>query len=219
MSDTTTTIESLLELPKKTYAAALDVRAEAMATGREAWLTSLGAVGVVEVKANEVIDAVVERQAELAKKGVQVEKKGRARVDAVVTRLDVEGRRRAAARRVETTIGSVTAPFAATLRRLGLPTREEVGELTTKVELLTRRVNTLITKLEEQQTARPVFAVKAREDGWQIVQEGIDTPVAVHGTKDEAVEKGRALAVEAAPSQLVVYKKDGTIQDTFEYDV
>lgn len=218
MTDTATRLESLLELPKKTYANALELRAEVLATGREAWLTSLGAVGVVEDRANAVVDAVVERQATLARKGEQVEQRGRARIDATLERLDVAGRRRAARQRVETTVGTVTTPLAATLRRLGIPTRDEVGELTTKVELLTRRVNALITTLEEQQATRPVFAVKAREDGWEVVQEGVDAPVAVHGTKDEAVEKGRAIAVDAAPSQLVVYKKDGSIQDTFDYD-
>lgn len=212
-------INALLELPRTAYDRTLVMRDDALATGREAWLTTLGAVGLAEEKANAVIDAAVERQADLARRGERVEQRGRARIDATMTRLDVEGRRRAAMRRVENTVETVAAPVTATLRRLGLPTRDEVGALTRKVELLTRRVNSLITKIEQQSPPRPVFMVKAREDGWEVVQEGLEAPVAVHGTKDEAVEKGRTIAVDSAPSQLVVYKKDGTIQDTFDYDV
>jgi hypothetical protein len=108
-----------------------------------------------------------------------------------------------------------------TLRRLGFPTRNEVSELAAKVDLLTRRVNVLIERLDSPPTvapARPVYTVRSRDDGWEVAMEGDDRPVGVHPTKDAAVEQGRELATEQAPSQLVVYKKDGTIQDTFGYD-
>ena len=209
------TVETLLGLPKSLYGRAVSARDDAMETGREAWLTGLGAIGALEDEGGRLVDAVVAKQRELATKGVQVEKRGMARIETARAKADVDGRRRAIARRVET---SVVEPVVGTLQRLGLPSRAEVTELSAKVDLLTRRVNTLITALEQASPARPVFAVKAREEGWAVVQEGVGAPVAVHATKEEAVEKGRALAGEQAPSQLVVYKKDGTIQDTIEYD-
>jgi poly(hydroxyalkanoate) granule-associated protein len=213
MSDQNTT-PTLLDLPKTLYDRARSVRDDAVATGREAWLTGLGAVGVIEDEGAKLVDAVVARQAELAKKGKTVETRGRARFETVRAKADIDGRRRAVAHRVE---ASVVEPIVGTLQRLGLPSRAEMTELSTKVDVLTRRVNALIAALEKASPAHPVFAVKAREEGWAVVQEGVDAPVAVHATKDEALEKGRALASEQAPSQLVVYRKDGTIQDTIEY--
>ena len=217
MSDknTMTGVETLLDLPKTLYDRARSVRDDAVATGREAWLTGLGAVGVIEDEGAKLIDTVVAQQAQLAKKGKAVETRGKARFETVRAKADVDGRRRAIAQRVE---ASVVEPIVGTLHRLGLPSRAEVTELSTKVDVLTRRVNLLIAALAQASPAHPVFAVKAREDGWEVVQEGLDAPVAVHATKDEALEKGRELASEQAPSQLVVYRKDGTIQDTIEYE-
>ena len=42
--------------------------------------------------------------------------------------------------------------------------------------------------------------------------------VSVHATKEEALDRARALAGEHRPSELVVHRKDGTVQDTVVYD-
>jgi hypothetical protein len=42
--------------------------------------------------------------------------------------------------------------------------------------------------------------------------------VSVHATKEEALDRARALAGEHRPSELVVHRKDGTVQDTVAYD-
>ena len=39
-----------------------------------------------------------------------------------------------------------------------------------------------------------------------------------HGTKKEALTAGRELAHSKVPSQLVVHKSDGTIQESWTYD-
>ena len=144
-------VESLLDLPKTLYDRARSVRDDAMTTGREAWLTGLGAVGVIEDEGAKLVDAVVARQAKLVKKGKAVETRGKARFDTVRAKADVEGRRRAIAQRVETT---VVEPIAGTLQRLGLPSRAEVTELSAKVDVLTRRVNKLIAALEKASPAQ-----------------------------------------------------------------
>ena len=161
------TVESLLDLPKTLYDRARSVRTDAMATGREAWLTGLGAVGVIEDEGAKLVDAVVARQARLVTKGKAVESRGKARFETVRAKADVDGRRRAIAHRVE---ASVVEPIVGTLQRLGLPSRAEVTELSTKVDVLTRRVSALIAALEQ------------------------------------------------APSQPVVDRKDGTAQDTIEHE-
>jgi Uncharacterized protein conserved in bacteria (DUF2188)/Phasin protein len=63
----------------------------------------------------------------------------------------------------------------------------------------------------------PTLEVIPREDGWAVQVAGASRATSVHATKEEAVERARALAADRAPSQLVVHKKDGTVQDTITY--
>jgi hypothetical protein len=65
---------------------------------------------------------------------------------------------------------------------------------------------------------RETYRVIAQQDGGWVVEKGKSGQVSsVHRTKDEAVEDalGRARAHE--PSQLLVYKKDGTVQKERTY--
>lgn len=208
-------VETLLDLPRRMYDRANEMQKDATTMGRDAWLTSLGVVGIVEDEGNKLMDMVAERRQSLAKRGEKVEKRLDARVEDMKETIDFEGRRRAVTRRVET---NVVDPIVGVLHRLGLPSRTEVRDLTHKVDTLTQRVNLLVTALEKQSPARPVYALRAREDGWEVILDGADAPVAVFATKDEALEKAREVASEQAPSQLVVYKKDGSIQDTIDYE-
>ena len=45
--------------------------------------------------------------------------------------------------------------------------------------------------------------------GWKVQAEGADRASSVHRTKPEAVAAAKELAKHRAPSQLLVYKKDG----------
>jgi Uncharacterized protein conserved in bacteria (DUF2188)/Phasin protein len=63
----------------------------------------------------------------------------------------------------------------------------------------------------------PTFNVLPREDGWAVQVAGASRATSVHATKEEAVERARALAADRAPSRLVVHKKDGSVQDTVSY--
>jgi Uncharacterized protein conserved in bacteria (DUF2188) len=54
------------------------------------------------------------------------------------------------------------------------------------------------------------YAVLPRVNGgWKVQAEGADGASSVHRTKPEAVAAGKELAKHQAPSQLLVYKKDG----------
>src|SRR5262249_10554959 len=126
---------------------------------------------------------------------------------------DVGERQEAVAEKVETT---VVDPMVEALRKLGVPTRAEVQKLTAQVEALAERVGSLIGRLERAQVAG--YSVVAREDGWAVEKQGADRAVSVHATKDEALEAARTLAGNHRPSELVVHRKDGTVQDTVVYD-
>lgn len=67
--------------------------------------------------------------------------------------------------------------------------------------------------------ARATFDVAPESDGdWALLVDGSDEPVQRFSRKKGAVKAGRALAVEAAPSELIVRSKDGDIQKSHRYD-
>ena len=208
----TSAIARLGELPRTVAGRVSSLPRDVAERGREVWLTGLGTIATMEEEGTNAYEYVVRQRDRLVKRGEKLEARGKARLGAV----------RQDAGELTSDVGSaVVEPVMKTLRRLGIPTRSELGELSAKVDLLTRRVNLLIERLDSSATvtpARPVWTVRAREDGGEVAMEGDDRPVGVHPTKDAAVEQGRELATEQAPSQLVVYKKDGTLQDTFAYD-
>lgn len=65
---------------------------------------------------------------------------------------------------------------------------------------------------------RAVFHVKPEGDGWVVKGDGAERASSTHGTKKEALAAGRELAHQRVPSQLVVHKSDGKVQETWSYD-
>jgi uncharacterized protein YjbJ (UPF0337 family) len=56
------------------------------------------------------------------------------------------------------------------------------------------------------------------EKGWKVEAEGAKRASSVHRTKPEAVAAAKELARSKAPSQVLVYKKDGlTVQEDKTY--
>jgi len=65
---------------------------------------------------------------------------------------------------------------------------------------------------------RNTYRVVAQPEGRWIVEDGEPGQVSgVHRTKDEAARNARELAKAHKPSQLLVYKKDGTVQTERTY--
>lgn len=179
--------------------------------GRDVWLAGLGALATAEEEGTALYDRLVKQGETLVERGEKMEKRGIERFEAL--KDEVETRREEAMEKVEATVYD---PMVDALRRLGVPTRAEVNKLSDQVESLTERVNLLIARLERAQVL--VYSVTAREDGWAVEKQGSERAVSVHATKDEALERARALAAEHKPSELVVHRKDGSVQDTFVYD-
>ena len=190
-----------------------DIASEVSTRGREVWLAGLGALATVEQEGTSLFSSLVKQGEKLVERGEQVEERGKEKIDEIKSEL--ETRRTEVTDKVES---NVYEPFVEALRRFGVPTREEVRDLSGKVEVLTARVETLIRMVDAEVPAQPraVFTVEAREEGWAVVK--ADKAVSTHPNKDEAVERARGLANDGKPSQLVVLRKDGTVQDTFTYD-
>lgn len=179
--------------------------------GREAWLAGLGALAMAEDQGTALYDSLVKQGETLVKRGEKMEKRGRTRFEEL--KKDLGARQDAVVERVET---SVYDPMAEALRRLGVPTRAEVHRLTGQVEGLAERVKALVERMERAQVT--VYSVVARDEGWAVEKKGAGRAVSLHPTKDEALESARALAGENRPSELVVHRKDGTVQDTVVYE-
>ena len=65
---------------------------------------------------------------------------------------------------------------------------------------------------------RETYRVVAQPDGGWVFEEGKSGQISsVHRTKDGAVEDARGRARMHEPSQVLVYKKDGTVQTEHTY--
>ncbi len=212
-----TTIFRLGDLPKNVADRVVKLPKEiadgVTTRGREVWLAGLGALAIAEEQGATFYQGLVKQGEKLVERGEVVEKRGRERIAEV--REDVESRRDAAMERVET---SVTEPVMDALQRLGVPTRGEVQRLSRQVENLTERVNLLLERLQQAPVERATYSVVAREEGWAVTRAGTERALSLHATKEEALEAARTLAAGHRPSQFVVHRKDGTVQDTLVYD-
>jgi hypothetical protein len=63
--------------------------------------------------------------------------------------------------------------------------------------------------------ARTVFHVVPNGTNWQVKSGG--RVLSDHVAKQRAVDSGREYALASKPSQLVVHRADGTIEEEFTY--
>jgi hypothetical protein len=63
---------------------------------------------------------------------------------------------------------------------------------------------------------RTRIEVTATENGWMVMREGFGRD-STHRTKDAATRRGVKLAREKQPSELVIRRVDGSVQDTRFY--
>jgi poly(hydroxyalkanoate) granule-associated protein len=174
--------------------------------GHDVWLAGLGAFAAAEEEGVALFDRLVDR-------GRTVEDSGREKIGEV--RDQVEARSQKVTTQLEE---QVYEPMLGALRSFGVPTRREVRELSGKVDALTRQVEALLARMPGPAVDYTVYYVMAREDGWMVGKEGADAAVAVEPNKERALDRARELAHGHAPSRLHVYRKDGSIQDTFTYE-
>jgi poly(hydroxyalkanoate) granule-associated protein len=98
------------------------------------WLAGLGALATAEEEGGKIFSRLVDR-------GRDVESKGKVEVDKM--KSDAERFKAKAESAFETWGDRFDEKLTATLRRLGVPTREEIRNLTHKVEELNAKIETL----------------------------------------------------------------------------
>jgi poly(hydroxyalkanoate) granule-associated protein len=193
---------------------------EMVGRSRDVWLAGMGALSRAQEEGGAYFNTLVER-------GQKLENRGKAQVDAV--RGELEERQHDLQQSVSEGIEGVSEPLLNALRRFGVPTRAEVRDLAASVDVLSKKVDSLLSRLEreaaqptpaatpEAVTQEPVFLVARGDEGWALRKEGRQTDISVHATKDEALDAARAYAADRAPSRLDIYKRDGVLQDSISY--
>lgn len=189
------------------------------------WLAGLGALSRAGEEGNRFFQ-------ELVDKGRDVETRGKHQVEEA--KQDVESSLKDAKNRVETTADDLWSKLdqrmADAMRRFGVPTRDEIKNLTRRVEELNTKVDHLrrtpAPAAPAAATAAPVdverkvYHVSTHEqEGWKVEAEGAARATSVHATKQEAVSAARTLAQNQAPSRVVVHKQDGTFQTDYTYEL
>jgi poly(hydroxyalkanoate) granule-associated protein len=201
---------------------------EMVGKSRDVWLAGMGALSRAQEEGGAFFNTLVER-------GQKLENRGMAQVSAV--RDEISERQQDVQKNVSEGFENVSEPLLNALRRFGVPTRAEVRDLATSVDVLSKKVDSLLSRLERetQPAAQPaatvastetttgpvkesIFLVVSRgEEGWALRKEGRQSDIGVFATKDEALEEARNYAGERAPCRLDIYKKDGTLQDSISY--
>ena len=208
---------------QKTPLDALDMSAlpkEITNRTREIWLAGLGALSRLEEEGDKVFS-------DLVKRGESYEKKRREQFQDVTNSLidrqakvakDVTNRFDTAAKTMEK---AMSETLTGTLGRIGVPTRDEVRSLSDKVSDLSTKLDALSAILEAQEgvaVETTVLHVTPHDDGWAVIADGADEPLDTFEIKKDAVSAGREAAKAHAPSELIVHKQDGAVQDTMSYD-
>lgn len=62
-----------------------------------------------------------------------------------------------------------------------------------------------------------IYHVRYRDDAWVVEAEGAKQPSASEARKADAVKRAREIAENQQPSQLIVHKQDGTVQNETSY--
>jgi poly(hydroxyalkanoate) granule-associated protein len=211
--------ENVMNLFGRAKAVPKELADDAAARGREVWLAGLGALAMAEEQGSNLFSNLVKQGEDLVKRGETIEARGKQQFDAV--KKDIDTRREQVADRIEEgrekAETAIYEPVMSALQKIGMPTRGEVQQLASSVDALTKQVHMLLERLDERAEVA-VYTVKAGETGWLIEKLGDSVPTGLFATKEEALESARVLANENLPSQLVVYRKDGTIQDTLSYE-
>ena len=149
--------------------AATDLRDQA----HQVFLAGLGALAMAEEEGSKLFKKLVRRGEKVEKKGLdEPMKKLRGQFDVQTAKVQLAVKERAgdaqymaeeAAGRVE---DRVQEAVAVVMKRVGVPTRAEISELTASVERLTQRIE----RLKQERT---VAVKEARESAREVTYEGV----------------------------------------------
>ncbi|NBC16807.1 MAG: DUF2188 domain-containing protein [Bacteroidetes bacterium] len=197
-----------------------DLPDEVAGRAREIWLAGLGALASVQEEGGKVFNDLVRKGETWEKDRVKDLGEAKKKVEASVEKAAERGKE--ARSGIDKRIDSVEASLENVLTRLSGLVRDEVKGLSGRVDKLAHRVEALANDIEEgapvsEAVSRAVYEVVPHPDGWAVQKQGADRATSVHGTKKEAMEAGRTVAGDHEPSQLIVQRQDGSVQDSFTY--
>lgn len=212
------------------------VQQDVLESAHKVWLAGLGALSTVGEEGDRLFRDLVEKGKKLEKKGKKeakdVRKDVESRVDDVKGRVEegMKGARVKVEKGFDTVWSAVDERVGDVLNRLGVPTRDEIHRLTKRVEDLNAKIDGLrgggakkgasaAKSAKPASNGRMVYHVVPDGEDWKVEREGSARAASVHDTKDVAVNAGRELAKSKLPAALVVHRKDGTVQNRFDYDV
>jgi poly(hydroxyalkanoate) granule-associated protein len=183
------------------------VQENVLDSAHKIFLAGLGTVKTVGDESGGLFDRMVERGKDLEAQGKKELRSWRKELEKTTSK--VEGR-------VDRLGERLDEQLTGALHRLGVPTRDEIQTLTRRVEELSGKVDRIVVAPAAPQQVFHVVA-NAGGEGWKVEAAGAAAPVAVFGTKDEALSAAREIARKAEPSQVVVHRLDGTVQTKFGY--
>jgi poly(hydroxyalkanoate) granule-associated protein len=113
---------------------------------REVWLAGLGALASVEEEGNKVFNKLVE-------KGTDFEKRGKKQIDEVYQDIsekyrDVESKVKSKFSKAEDEIDENLQDL---IHKMGVPTKDEINDLSKQVEKLVKKVDTLSKKVDSKE--------------------------------------------------------------------
>ena len=118
-------------MPKKSKS---DVQNEVLQSAQKIWLAGIGALATAEEEGSKLFNSLV-------KKGESYEVRGKQRVDEVKARVEeVVGKAEGSFEKLG---GAFDEKVAEAIKRLGVPSRNEIAKLTRSVEELTVKVDSL----------------------------------------------------------------------------
>jgi len=111
-----------------------DVQNEVVQSAQKIWLAGIGALATAEEEGSKLFNSLV-------KKGETYEAQGKKRVDEVKARVEeVVGKAEGSFEKLS---GALDERVAEAINRLGVPSRDEIAQLTKSVEELTVKVDSL----------------------------------------------------------------------------
>lgn len=207
---------------------------EVVDRARDIWLAGLGALSAVQEEGGKVFNDLVNKGEQWERERIDDLGSAKKQVDEAVKEAQKRGQ--SAKSELDKRLGQLEDSLERLMDRFNAIVRDEVKQVAARVDRLSHQVETLAgeassqtarqaseaaasaRKAAAQVTARTTYAVRPHDEGWAVWKVGNRQASSVHGTKKEATSAGRELAQDHRPSELVLHRQDGTVQDSYSYD-
>lgn len=184
-----------------------DTAGDVKDAAQKVFLAGLGAFVVAEEEGSKLFKKLVKKGEKVELPGVGTERVQKIRKQLADTAGDAQGAVKARVEEAAEAVGDTTDKVedrvqdavATVMKRLGVPTRTEISELTASVERLTQQIGTLkaeTRKATEARAAQPALLMEAVGGGWYEIRVGDIVVEKVQGKEEAeaAVERLQASA-------------------------